>query len=175
MVKLSPSGMKDYLGGSSSFIFLQSTVRWRVFLSMTVVTGSQTQVTTLTGVSCCTMTQCFMVIKSGVWGGIWLRITGGGEVCTGCLAAQLVSSSAVTLATMRLARRTLILSSHAQNLLCGVSHNYLIELDRAPPLCMQPNEDAIQTIPTPAIKLPMGSSVRMLVRPIGVGRFGIAT
>jgi hypothetical protein len=42
----------NYLGESWSFIFLQTTVRCSVFLSMTVVIGSQTQVTTLTAASC---------------------------------------------------------------------------------------------------------------------------
>src|SRR6266478_3389940 len=67
----------------SSFIFLQTSLVWPVFESITVVTSRQLQVTVL-AFSCLTTTQCSM--SSAVGGGIWLRI-GSGVGATGCFFA----------------------------------------------------------------------------------------
>jgi hypothetical protein len=84
-----------YLLSVSSFIFLQMSRVCPVFESITVLTGTQLQVTVL-AFSCVVTTQCSMI--SAVAGGNWLRggggvvSTGGGVAAAGCFfAAQPVS------------------------------------------------------------------------------------
>jgi hypothetical protein len=67
----------------SSFIFLQTSVVCPVFESITVVAGTQLQVTVF-AFSCLTTTQCSMISEVG--GGSWLR-TGGGVAAIGCFFA----------------------------------------------------------------------------------------
>jgi hypothetical protein len=67
----------------SSFIALHTSVVCPVFESITVVAGTQVQVTVL-AFSCLTTTQCSM--RSAVGGGNWLRM-GGGVGATGCFFA----------------------------------------------------------------------------------------
>jgi hypothetical protein len=69
----------------SSFIFLQTSMVWRVFESITVVSGRQLQLTVL-AFSCLTTTQCAM--SSAMGGGAWLRIGGGAAATGGFFAAQ---------------------------------------------------------------------------------------
>jgi len=75
--------MKDPRSHFSSFIALQTSVVCPVLESITVVPGTQLQVTVL-AFSCLITTQCS--ITSAVGGGNWLRI-GGGVAATGCFFA----------------------------------------------------------------------------------------
>ena len=82
--KLELTGMSHLVQSHfSSFIFLQTSVVCPVFESITVVAGTQLQVTVL-AFSCLTTTQCSMI--SEVDGGSWLRM-GGGVAATGCFFA----------------------------------------------------------------------------------------
>src|ERR1700693_3537486 len=67
----------------ASFIVLQTSLVCPVFESITVVAGTQLQVTVL-AFSCLTTTQCS--ITSAVGGGNWLRM-GGGVAATCCFFA----------------------------------------------------------------------------------------
>src|SRR6202043_3217550 len=86
---------QHYLLSASSFIFLHTSLVCPVLESITVVPGTQLQVTVF-AFSCFVTTQCSMI--SALAGGSWLRTSGGGGVAaTGCFfAAQPVKNRQTT-------------------------------------------------------------------------------